>query len=83
MFFWEEIGMTDVLAFGEVLWDVIDGDAHIGGAHSFKLVSAAGGVSGDLPSLDRELVDAGLSVALRNGGKDLFLMKGGFVITVR
>lgn len=24
--------MTDVLAFGEVLWDVIDGDAHIGGA---------------------------------------------------
>lgn len=24
--------MTDVLAFGEVLWDVIGGDAHIGGA---------------------------------------------------
>lgn len=23
---------TDVLAFGEVLWDIIDGDAHIGGA---------------------------------------------------
>lgn len=24
--------MLDVVAFGEILWDVIDGTAHIGGA---------------------------------------------------
>jgi hypothetical protein len=32
--------MTDLVTFGEVLWDVIDGDAHIGGA-PFNLAAHA------------------------------------------